>query len=132
MYLLDTNIVIFLFKDKFGIAEKLEAVGFDQCSISEITLIELLTGAEKSLRPEYHRKKIGEFVEQVKVLPISNAIDVFAKEKARLEKSGMSISNFDMLIGATAIANELTLVTNNVSHLSRMSNILIENWVSVS
>ncbi len=39
------------------------------------------------------------------------------------------ISDFDLLIGSTAIANELIMVTENVKEFNRISGIYIENWV---
>jgi len=63
------------------------------------------------------------------VLPILNAIETFAKEKSRLRKTGNMIDDFDLLIGATAIANNMILVTENEKHLSRLSGIQIENWI---
>ena len=62
-------------------------------------------------------------------LPILNAIEIYAKEKARLRKTGNMIDDFDLLIGATAIANNMFLVTENEKHLNRLSGIQIENWI---
>jgi len=39
------------------------------------------------------------------------------------------ISDFDLLIGSTAIANDLIMVTENVKEFERISSIIIENWV---
>ncbi len=41
MYLLDTNMVIFLFKGRYQINQKIKQVGLENCFISEITLAEL-------------------------------------------------------------------------------------------
>ena len=49
-------------------------------------------------------------------------------EKARLSKMGIIIDDFDLLIGASALANELIMVTNNVGHLSRLKGIHLEDW----
>ena len=76
MYLLDTNIVIFLFKGRYKIDEKIEEVGSDNCFISEISLAELLYGAEKSNRPDYHRNLVSSFVQKIQVLPISGGYGV--------------------------------------------------------
>ena len=62
-------------------------------------------------------------------MPIFNLLSIYAKEKARLRKSGKILDDFDLLIGATAIANNLILVTENEKHLARMSKINIENWI---
>ena len=64
------------------------------------------------------------------ILPIFPVLDVFAREKARLEKLGLRLDDFDLLIGATAIHYDLILVTNNVMYFERMQNLSIENWTT--
>lgn len=61
-------------------------------------------------------------------MPIFNALDIYAKEKAKLRKQGMIIDDFDILIGATAISGNLIMVTNNISHLNRLEDIIIKDW----
>jgi len=128
-YLLDTNICIYLFKGKFDIDKKIEKVGIQNCAISEITYAELIYGAEKSEHPIKNLAVIENFTSQISILPIFNAIKIFAKEKARLRKEGKIISDFDILIGATAISNKMKMVTRNVAEFKRLKNIKIENWV---
>ncbi|MBK9458659.1 MAG: PIN domain-containing protein [Sphingobacteriales bacterium] len=128
MYLLDTNIIVFLFKNNENVAKKLTKIGLNNCYISEITIAELKYGAEKSNRPVHHTKIVEEFIGEVSVIPIIDVLDVYAKEKVRLEKIGNRIDDFDLLIGASAIVTGLVLVTNNVAHLQRMDNIIIEDW----
>lgn len=98
-------------------------------AISEITLAELTFGAENSTRPKKNYELIDAFTEHIKILPIFNAITIYAKEKVRLRKKGTMISDFDLLIGSTAVANKLIMVTENVNEFKRISNIEIENWV---
>jgi tRNA(fMet)-specific endonuclease VapC len=129
-YLLDTNICIFFFKGKFSLSEKIETIGLENCYISEVTLAELKYGAENSNNPSKHHKIIAEFQEKIQIIPIFNSIEVYAKEKARLRKAGTLIDDFDLLIGATAIYNDLTLVTNNLKHFNRLTNLNIEDWTS--
>lgn len=130
-YLLDTNICIYLFKGKFDIDKRIKAVGFHQCAISEITYAELVYGAEKSQAPEKNYLVIEQFTNQVSILPIFNAIRLYAKEKVRLQSEGNVISDFDILIGATAIANNLIMVTRNESEFKRLEKIKLENWTLV-
>lgn len=129
-YLLDTNICIFFFKGRFNLGEKIENIGLENCYISEVTLAELKYGAENSDNPSKHCKIIAEFQEKIQIIPIFNSIEVYAKEKARLRKAGTLIDDFDLLIGATAIYNDLTLVTNNLKHFNRLNNINIEDWAN--
>ena len=130
-YLLDTNICIFYIKGKFALDEKIIAVGVQNCFISEITVAELKYGIENSKTPEPMRMIVEAFISKFAILPIFNALDTYAKEKANLRKTGMMIDDFDILIGSTAIANEMIMVTNNVSHFDRISNITIEDWTNM-
>ncbi len=127
-YLLDTNICIFFFKGRFKLDKKFIEVGVNNCFISEITLAELKFGAENSSNQEKHRKIVQEFQNKIQVIPIFNSIDLYAKEKARLRKLGTPIDEFDLLIGASAIENGLTLVTNNTKHFERLEGVKIEDW----
>ncbi len=127
-YLLDTNIVIFFFKGRNGIKEKIQDVGIDNCFISEITLAELKYGAMFSQQPDKHLQEIDTLLNYIQIVTITNAIDFFANEKARLRKLGTLIDDFDLMIGATAIVNDFTLVTNNIKHFSRLENIALEDW----
>ena len=55
---------------------------------------------------------------------IFHSLDLFAKEKARLRKLGAPIDDFDLLIGATSIQHNLTMVTNNTKHFKRINGIV--------
>ena len=128
-YLLDTNICIHFFRGKFNLLSKFEDVGVENCAISEITLAELVYGAEKSQNPTKNHKLIQELLEFVAVLPIYSAIYMYGKEKARLATSGIMIGDFDLLIGCTAVENELIMVTENTSEFERINGIEIQNWI---
>lgn len=127
-YLLDTNICIFFIKGKYNLDKKIDSVGAGNCFISEITVAELKYGIENSKSPEMMRTVVEAFISKFPVVPIFNSLDVYAKEKARLRKSGMLVDDFDILIGATAISNNMVMVTNNVNHLNRIDQITIEDW----
>jgi tRNA(fMet)-specific endonuclease VapC len=128
-YLLDTNIVIFLFKSKFRIHEKIAFVGLENCFISEITLAELKIGAEKSADKIQAHEVVNTFAQTVTVLPVSDVLDVFATEKVRLEKSGTPMhDHFDVLLAATALFYNLIMVTNNVKHFTVFPTLPVEDW----
>lgn len=121
-YLLDTNICIHYFKGQFEIKERIEQIGYDKFAISEITLAELIYGAEKSQKRVKNIAVIENFSEKVTIIPIFQSINIYAKEKARLRKKGTIISDLDLFIGATAIFSNMTLVTRNVREFERMEN----------
>ncbi|MEZ4973849.1 MAG: type II toxin-antitoxin system VapC family toxin [Cyclobacteriaceae bacterium] len=128
-YLLDTNICIYFLKGQFGLDKAIEKAGLVNCFVSEITIAELKFGAENSENQDKNRKTVDQFVSKFTVIPVFNSLDIYAKEKARLRKKGLPLDDFDLLIGATAISNNLTLVTRNVSDFERLKGIEIENWI---
>ncbi|PIQ48387.1 MAG: VapC toxin family PIN domain ribonuclease [Cytophagales bacterium CG12_big_fil_rev_8_21_14_0_65_40_12] len=127
-YLLDTNICIYYLKGQYGLNEKLKSIGANALFISEITLAELKYGVANSLSPEKNTLALDKFLSGVNILPIFDALDIYALEKARLRKLGKPVDDFDIIIGASAISNNMILVTNNVKHFERLENINIENW----
>ena len=127
-YLLDTNIGIFYLKGLFQLADKMEQVGLSNCFISEITLAELKFGAENSDKIEPNRLVVHELQNQIQIVPIIGALDLYAKEKARLRRVGTPLDDFDLLIGTTAIANGLIMVTHDTNHFKRLQGIKLENW----
>jgi tRNA(fMet)-specific endonuclease VapC len=129
-YLLDTNICIYYLKGVKNILKRIKEIGLNNCAISEITVAELKYGIERCSKQEKNRKLINDFIESVTIIPIISSFDIYAKEKASLRKQGKIIDEFDLLIGCTAIVNDMILVTGNVKHFERLKDIRIENWVS--
>ncbi len=115
-------------KGKFNLEARFEKLTSDDCYISEITLAELKFGIENSERPEKNRLALDNFLTGVQILPIFHSLDLFAKEKARLRKIGISIDDFDLLIGATSITQNLVMVTNNTNHFEKINGIELEDW----
>lgn len=128
-YLLDTNICVHFLRGQFGLLDKLNAVGVSNCSISEITLAELIYGAECSDHPSKNRQFIEQLISQMTILPILGSINRYGKEKARLRKAGTAIDDFDLLIGCTAVESGMVMVTENLGEFSRILEIKIENWI---
>ncbi len=128
-YLLDTNICIHFFRGDYNLIDIIQKVGIENCAISEITLAELVFGAENSKYPKKNFQLIEAFSKQVAILPILGAIPEYGKQKVRLRKKGKMISDFDLLIGTTAIANDLIMVTENTKEFKRIENLKIENWI---
>ena len=60
-YLLDTNICVHFMRQKFGVDEHIEKVGWEHCCISEVTVAELLFGAERSNNVERNLQLVTDF-----------------------------------------------------------------------
>ena len=135
-YLLDTNICVHFLRGEHQLQARFAALGLAQCFVSEITVAELLFGAANSapVWQARQRQQVAEFqalfAEQV--LLISPALAIFAEQKAALRRTGRPIDDFDILIGSTALAHGLTLVTRNTRHFTNFSNLVLENWIDQS
>jgi tRNA(fMet)-specific endonuclease VapC len=129
-YLLDTNICVYFLNGQFNLKEKIREVGFENCVVSEITIAELKYGIAKSSKKEKNQQALDAFQSKIDILPIFPALDIYATEKVRLKTKGKILDEFDLLIGATAIHNNLILVTKNVSDFDRLDGIIIEDWTT--
>lgn len=128
MVLLDTCMCIELLKGNMNVFKKFMSHTKAQRFVSEFTIMELFVGVEKSTKGNIEELRVLNFLDNVTILPISNSIRRFAKEKVRLQKAGTPIEDFDLLIGVSAVENNLTLITDNVKHMVRINKINIENW----
>ena len=124
-----SNICVHFMRQKFGVDEHIEKVGWEHCCISEVTVAELLFGAERSNNVERNLQLVTDFCQDIKVIPLSSALCCYARSKAALYSQGTPIEDLDLFIGCTAVANQMIMVTENKKHLERIPNIEIENWV---
>lgn len=131
-YLLDTNIVIYVLKQRP--MEVLQAfnANADRMAISAITLSELFHGAEKSMHVSQNLAAIEDFYSRLEVLPYgSKAAQHYGAIRASLEKLGQPIGVNDLHIAAHARSEGLVVVTNNVGEFTRVPALQVENWVAV-
>jgi tRNA(fMet)-specific endonuclease VapC len=129
MYLLDTDILIFFLKGHERVTGKFRNSAGDPKALSVISYGELLYGAHKSARSNENLAKVYRLAEIYPVIEISRAVmDCFGGMKAELSRDGVSVDDFDLLIGSTALTMNYTVVTNNVNHFSRIPGLQVENW----
>lgn len=132
MYLLDTNICIYIIKNKPAeILRMLQKKSKKDILISAITVAELQYGVEKSKFVEKNRIALLEFLSIFKIIDFDDKDAVeFGKIKTNLEKQGKIIGPMDLLISAQAQSRKLILVTNNVKEFERIDSLKIENWAN--
>ncbi|WP_127846575.1 type II toxin-antitoxin system VapC family toxin [Psychroflexus aestuariivivens] len=130
-YLLDTNICVFFLRGMLNLDDVIKEKGLENCYISEITVFELRFGAENSINPKKSHKAVDKFIEGLSIIPIYGCAKRYAEYKVRLRKNGTPMHDeFDLLIGVTAIENELTLVTDNTKDFKNFDELNLENWYS--
>lgn len=129
-YLLDTNIVIYVIKQRpAGVRERFNQEN-GRMAISAITLAELVHGAEKSSDPPRNLGVIEDFCSRLTVLPYTaKAAAHYGSIRSVLEAQGLPIGLNDLHIAAHARSEGLTLVSNNLREFARVPALMMENWV---
>jgi tRNA(fMet)-specific endonuclease VapC len=134
IYLLDTNIISALMKDRTGAITanvRAWAQRLPDCRFvtSVVVQYELLFGLARHgtsrLQTAYDIQ-----MNQLPVLPLDEAVGPhYARIRAYLEKAGTPIGANDTLIAAHALALGATLVTAD-AEFSRVPDLALENWLS--
>ena len=129
-YMLDTNICIYLIKQKSDkVIRHFKAHSVGDIGISSVTLAELRFGVEKSQQVEKNRMALNEFVLPLEIAGFDEkAAERYGKIRATLEKEGKPIGSMDMLIGAHALSLNVILVTNNTSEFKQIKQLDIQDW----
>ena len=129
-YLLDTNIVIYVLKQRPIEVLATFNANASRMAISSITLAELFHGAEKSSRVSENMAAIEDFCSRLEVVPYGpKAAQHDGAIRAALEKLGQPIGVNDLHIAAHARSEGLVLVTNNTGEFERVPALEVENWV---
>jgi len=128
--LLDSDILIYFLKGNIEVVEQVSQCAPQDLLTSRVNYTELLYGAYNSARVESNLRIIRRFLENFEILEFDKiASEIFAKEKARLKKSGTMIADMDLMIASIAIANDVALVTNNFRHFERIKNLTLVRWI---
>ncbi len=125
-YLIDTDVSIDFLKNQKPAIDLFHKLTNESIKISVITLIEIGYGIEKSYQPKKKKKQFRDFINEfsIAIIPVDSIIsEEFVRLKIDLEKQKNPLSDFDLLIAATAIANNLSLVTRNAKHFKRIKNL---------
>ena len=128
MYIIDSDTLISLVRGQHGVQQKMVHVGLSQCKVSEISLAELYVGAYK--RNDIKGMGQANYIAQTfEIIPISPHLEDYAKLRAGLERQGCKLDSMDLFIAASALAEDLTLVTHNTEHFSRVPGLKLEDWI---
>jgi tRNA(fMet)-specific endonuclease VapC len=128
--LIDTDILTYFLKGDSDVVQNLNIYldYYDVLEINLITYYEILSGllAKNALK---QLTVFEDFISENIILPVTEkSIKISAEIYATLRKAGNSLDDVDLLIAGVAIENDMTLITNNVKHFSRIPGLKIENW----
>lgn len=126
--MLDTDTISFFWRGEGEVAARIVAHHPSALCVSAITIAELRFGADHRRSRRLHAK-IDTFVSTIEVVPFDETCSRrFGAIASTLAREGTPIGQLDVMIAATAIAVNATLITNNVQHFKRVRDLRVENW----
>lgn len=130
MYLLDTNICIYLINERpRQVIERFRRHALSTIGVSSITVAELAFGVAKSASTR-NRAALQGFLVPLVIAPFDvNAALAYGDLRATLERQGQPIGPLDMQIAAHALSLNAVLVTNNEREFRKVPGLALENWV---
>jgi tRNA(fMet)-specific endonuclease VapC len=127
-YLLDTDRVIHHLNGHAAIIQRLQAPQPAGLGLSVVALAEVYEGVYYSRHPDQSEQGLNDFLESVTLIGIDEeTAKIVGRERGRLRAEGMLIGDLDLLIAATALQYDLTLLTNNRRHFGRIAGLRIES-----
>ncbi|RWX50385.1 tRNA(fMet)-specific endonuclease VapC [Candidatus Electrothrix marina] len=133
MFLFDTDVITNILKKRPSefLLERLAALSRNRQYISTVTISEIVYGAVKSNRPEYHLNNLEQvLLPSVSVVGFNTkAACICGQLRAELEKKGQRLDLADLEIASIAISKDFTLVTGNIRHFGRIEGLKVENWL---
>jgi tRNA(fMet)-specific endonuclease VapC len=128
-YILDTNTLIYFFKGVGKVKDRLLSIPPSEIAVPTIVLFEMELGIAKSSSPRKRTGQLKDFTSLVTLIPFGAAeAKAAAQIRAKLEKKGIPIGPYDVLIAACAKANDLILVTHNLKEFKRIEGLRCEDW----
>ena len=130
MFLLDTNICIYLIKARpREVLEHLRATPVALVALSAVTVAELMYGVEKSMHPARNREALATLLAPLRVAPFDDrASELYGRVRAELERKGTPIGALDTMIAAHALAEDSVVITNNAREFLRIPGVAVEEW----
>ena len=129
-YLLDTNTIVRYVNGRAPkVRAKVRATPLPDLAVSAIVVAELRYGAAKSTDLSRARTVQDQFLSLIGFVPFDQpATEASGTIRAALEQHGTPIGANDLLIGATAVAHQLILVTHNTREFGRVPGLTVEDW----
>ena len=120
-YLVDSDWLIDAATGRQRPQRTLERLSTQGVAVSIVAIAEVYEGAFGTADPQYTLAGLREFLEDFAVLALTDAIaERFAQIRAALRRNGQLIPDLDLLIAATALEEDLILVTRNLRHFARL------------
>lgn len=130
LYMLDTNICIYLIKRRSDeLLNRMRVFRTGEIGVSVVTAAELQYGVSKSQNKERNQAALEVFLLPLDIADFSFAVTVvYGDIRAQLERQGQPIGPLDTMIAAHALSLDVPLVTNNTREFERVRGLRVEDW----
>jgi tRNA(fMet)-specific endonuclease VapC len=125
-YLLDTSWIIEVLAGREKAVRQHKNLNLARVAVSYVSIGETYEVAFNYANPQAHLSSFRQFLAPFKILNLNEPImEKFAEVRAGLRRRGEIISDFDILLGSTALHYDLTVLTYNKKHFARIPDIKI-------
>ena len=123
-YLIDTDWVVDYLRGRAAAMRLLASFANDELFISPITHGEIYDGIEQSADPIAAQSGYQRFLIDISIVPVDEEIvRRFFRVRRQLRQAGTPLEDLDLMIAATALHHDLTLVTRNRRHYDRIQGL---------
>jgi predicted nucleic acid-binding protein len=128
-YLIDTDWIIDHLNQVESVTARLHELAPEGLALSVVSLGELYEGVYYSRDPEASERSLQRFLNrELTILGIDEeTCKRFGRERGRLRMIGQRIGDMDLMIAATALQYDCTLLTNNRRHFERVEGLRIQS-----
>jgi tRNA(fMet)-specific endonuclease VapC len=123
-YLVDADWLIDAAVGRPRAQRTLDRLSGEGLAVSIVAVAEIYGGAFGTPDPQATLARLRDFLSDFAILPLTDPIvEHFARLRAALRQQGQLIPDLDLLIAATAVEEDLTLITRNVRHFERITEL---------
>jgi tRNA(fMet)-specific endonuclease VapC len=127
MFLIDTNTISYFYRKNPQVASKFQSHS-EKIHFCVISKMESIFGAKKN-----DNQILVDFYNDIyNAYPLlsfdSDCVEIFCDTKVFLSNQGKIVEDFDLMIASIALANNLTLVTNNTKHFINIPDLKVVDW----
>jgi len=123
-YLLDADWIIQMLAGHNTAVRAHKRINPQEMALSYITIGEIYEVAFNSANPQAHLQTFRQFIAPFTLLDLQEPLmERFAELRSLLRRQGQLIPDFDLLIAATALYYDLTLLTYNVRHFGHIPDL---------
>jgi len=127
-YLVDSDVIIRLLAARQPTVAAVQRLAHQRLAVSLITVGEVYEGAFRTSNPHEHLRTFRILFRTFDIVNLNDSImERFAETRADLRRRGQIIPDFDLILCATALEHDLTLLSYNLRHLQRVPGLRVHS-----